>query len=129
MKTMAHELTNFEDGFLKEERYLTMDRDATFSQSFRGFLRNEGVKPVRLPSRSQNLNAKLERFFGSLKSDCLHKLILFGETTTRRAVRLSSHIITPKETIRAGQRTDRAAQAVARDRCDICIAAPFTIVF
>jgi hypothetical protein len=25
--------------------------------------------------------------FGSLKSECLHKLILFGETATRRAVR------------------------------------------
>jgi hypothetical protein len=47
MKTMALELTNCEDGFLKEERYLTMDRDATFSQSFRGFLRNAGLKPVR----------------------------------------------------------------------------------
>jgi putative transposase len=29
----------------------------------------------------------LERFFGSLKSECLHKRILFGETATRRAVR------------------------------------------
>ena len=64
-----------------------MDRDATFSQSFRDFLRNDGVKPVRLPSRSPNLNAHLERFFGSLKSECLYKLILFGETATRRAVR------------------------------------------
>ncbi|MGI9465728.1 MAG: integrase core domain-containing protein, partial [Rubripirellula sp.] len=29
----------------------------------------------------------LERFFGSLKTECLHKLILFGETATRKAVR------------------------------------------
>ncbi len=87
MKTVALELTNCEDGFLKDKQYLIMDRDATFSKSFRACLRREGVKPVRLPPRSPNLNAHLERFFGSLKSECLHKLILFGETATRRAVR------------------------------------------
>jgi putative transposase len=86
MKTIARELTNYEDGFLKDKKYLIMDREATFSQLFRDFLRNEGVKPVRLPPRSPNLNSHLERFFGSLKSECLYKLILFGETATRRAV-------------------------------------------
>ena len=87
IKTVARELTNSEDGFLKSKKYLIMDRDATFSKSFRACLRREGVKPVRLPPRSPNLNAHLERFFGSLKSECLYKLILFGETATRRAVR------------------------------------------
>ena len=64
-----------------------MDRDATFSKSFRACLRREGVKPVRLPPRSPNLNAHLERLFGSLKSECLYELILFGENATRKAVR------------------------------------------
>ena len=87
IKTVARELTNSEDGFLKSKKYLIMDRDATFSKSFRACLRREGVKPVRLPPRSPDLNAHLERFFGSLKSECLYKLVLFGETATRRAVR------------------------------------------
>ncbi len=87
IKTVARELTNHEDGFLKDKKYLIMDRDATFSKSFRACLRRESVKPVRLPPRSPNLNAHLERFFGSLKSECLYRLILFGETATRRAVR------------------------------------------
>ena len=87
IKTVALELTNCEDGFLKDKQYLIMARDATFSRSFRACLRREGVKPVRLPPRSPNLNAHLERFFGSLKSECPHKLILFGETATRKAVR------------------------------------------
>ncbi|MGB0599670.1 MAG: integrase core domain-containing protein [Rubripirellula sp.] len=64
-----------------------MDRDTTFGKSFRACLRREGVKSVRLPPRSPNLNAHLERFFGSLKSECLHKLIRFGEAATRKAVR------------------------------------------
>ncbi len=41
----------------------------------------------RIKQRSPNLNAHLERFFGSLKSECLHNLILFGENATRKAVR------------------------------------------
>ena len=86
MKTFALELTNHEDGFLKETKYLIMDRDPTFSKSFRTCLRREGVKSVRLPPRSPNLNAHLERSFGSLKSECLYKLILFGENATRKAV-------------------------------------------
>jgi putative transposase len=87
MKQMARELTNCEDGFLNGNRYLIMDRDAKFCESFRAFLGNEGVKPVRLPPRAPNMNAHLERFFGSLKSECLHRLILFGERATRNAVR------------------------------------------
>ncbi|MDA8967854.1 integrase core domain-containing protein [bacterium] len=87
MKTIAREWTNHEEGFLNDPKYLIMDRDATFSKSFRACLRREGVKSVRLPPRSPNLNAHLERFFGSLKFECLHKLILFGENATGRAVR------------------------------------------
>jgi hypothetical protein len=33
------------------------------------------------------MNAHLERFFGSLKSECLDRLILFGKRATRIAVR------------------------------------------
>ena len=87
IKTVARELTNSEDGCLQSKKYLIMDRVATFSKSLRACLRREGVKPVRLPPRSPNLNAQLESFFGSLKPECLHKLVLFGETATRKAGR------------------------------------------
>ena len=51
MKQMARELTNHEDGFLQGKRYLIMDRDTKFSDSFRTFLSKEGVESVRLPPR------------------------------------------------------------------------------
>ena len=86
MKQMARELTNHEDGFLQGKRYLIMDRDTKFCDSFRTFLSKEGVESVRLPPRSPNMNAHLERFFGSLKSECLNRLILFGEKSLRNAV-------------------------------------------
>ncbi|MFT5525688.1 MAG: putative transposase [Pirellulaceae bacterium] len=63
-----------------------MDRDWKFCESFPSFLSDEGVNSVRLPPRAPNMNAHLERFFGSLKSECLHRLILFGEKATRNAL-------------------------------------------
>ena len=86
MKQAARELTNFEDGFLNGKRYLLMDRDAKFSASFCATLACVGVEAVILPPRSPNLNAYLERFFGSLKAECLDRLIFFGEESLRRAV-------------------------------------------
>ena len=86
MKQAARELTNCEDGFLNDKQHLIMDRDMKFCESFRTFLSTEGVKPVRLPPRAPNMNSHLERFFGSLKYECLHQLILFGENATRNAV-------------------------------------------
>ncbi len=87
MQQTARELTNFEDGFLSGKRYLIMDRDPKFTGAFRTLLRGEGIKSLRLPSRSPNLNAHIERFFGSLKPECLDRLILFGEGSLRNAVR------------------------------------------
>ncbi len=86
IKQMARELTNCEDGFLNGKRYLIMDRDAKFCESFGSLLSDQDVKPVRLPPRSPNMNAHLERFFGSFKSECLSRLILFGEKAIRNAV-------------------------------------------
>ena len=86
LKQTARELTNHEDGFLKGKKHLIMDRDTKFSDSFRSFLSDEGVEPMRLPPRSPNMNAHLERFFGSLKPECLDRLILFGEKAMRNAV-------------------------------------------
>ncbi|MCR9116624.1 MAG: transposase [bacterium] len=87
MKQVARELTNCDDGFPNGKKKLIMDRDGKFSESFRSFLDDEGVKPIRLPTRSPNLCAYMERFMLSLKSECLDKLILFGERSLRNAVR------------------------------------------
>jgi hypothetical protein len=45
-----------------------------------------GVTCLRLPARSPNLNAFSERWVRSVKSECLSKLILFGESSLRRAL-------------------------------------------
>jgi transposase InsO family protein len=86
MKQVARELTNFEDGFLRDKKLVLMDRDGKFCPTFRDFLESEGAKPLRLPPRSPNLNAYIERFMRSIKSESLSKMIFFGEKSLRRAV-------------------------------------------
>lgn len=86
MKQIARNLTDCCDGFLLGTRYLIMDRDGSFSEAFRKMLKDAGVEPVRLPPRSPNLNAWLERFHLSVKSESLERMIFFGETMLRNAV-------------------------------------------
>ena len=86
MTQIARNLTDPLDGFLNGKRYLIMDRDGKFCAAFREILEDKDVKPLRLPPRSPNLNANLERYFRSLKDECLSRMIFFGEKSLRRAV-------------------------------------------
>ena len=85
MKQVAKNLTDTFDGPLLGTRYVLMDRDAKFSAAFRSMLKDAGVRAVRLPARSPNLNSHLDRFMRSLKGECLERMIFFGETSLRKA--------------------------------------------
>ena len=74
------------DGFLLGKRYVIMDRDSKFSTAFRGLIESEDRKVKRIPARSPNCNAHIERFMRSIKDDCLDRLILFGEPSLERAI-------------------------------------------
>ena len=87
MKQVARNLTDAEDGFLKGKRYLLMDRDTKFTDAFRNILSYEGIECVRLPPKSPNLNSHLERFMRSVKEESLERMIFFGETMLRNAIR------------------------------------------
>jgi putative transposase len=87
MRRIARNLTDPFDGFLTGKRYILMDRDTNFSSAFRSALEEAGVKSVRFPPKSPNLNAHLERFHLSVKSECLSRMIFFGETMLRHAAR------------------------------------------
>ena len=87
MKQVARNLTDGVDGFLIGRRYLLMDRDASFSTEFRDVLKRAGVKPVRIPPKAPNCNPHIERFMLSLKSECLDRMVLFGQESLRKATR------------------------------------------
>ena len=112
MTQVARNLTNTNDGFLRGVHSLILDRDPLYTAAFRDLLRSSGVKPLLLPARSPNLNAFAERFVGSVRVECLARIVPLGETHLRNAVRafvdhyheerphqgLSNEIIAPKTT-------------------------------
>jgi transposase InsO family protein len=86
MKQIARNLTDPFDGFLLGKRIVLMDRDGKFCPAFRKILKDEDADPLLLPPRSPNLNAYIERFMRSIKSETLSRMIFFGEKSLRRAV-------------------------------------------
>ena len=86
MTQIARNLTDDVDGFLKGKRYLIHDRDPLYTREFLSMLAEAGIQSVRLPPRSQNLNAYAERFVRSIKEGCLARMIFFGEDSLRNAI-------------------------------------------
>ena len=74
-------------GFLLDKTHLIMDRDPIFTVRVRELLTHAGTKPVRLPRRSPNLNAFIERFIRSIKEECLDRVIPLGESHLRELIR------------------------------------------
>jgi transposase InsO family protein len=86
MMQYARNLTDAQDGFLKDKRILIHDRDPLFTKKFRETLGAAGVRALKLPKRAPNLNPYSERYVLSIKSECLDKMILFGEKHVRYVV-------------------------------------------
>ena len=87
MSQVARNLTDCDEGFLKEAPYLIHDRDPLFTSAFREILKSSGVETVKFPARSPNLNAYAERFVRSIKSECLAQIIPLREGHLRTAVK------------------------------------------
>ncbi len=86
MSQVARNLTDPFDGFLRDKRYLIHDRSPVFIRQFAEVLKAGGVKTIKLPPRSPNLNPHAERFVRSIKSECLAKMIFLGKRQLRLAV-------------------------------------------
>jgi transposase InsO family protein len=86
MGQIGRNLTDAVEGILNGKRYLIHDREPLFTAEFLNTLADVGVKSVKLPPRSPNLNAYAERFVRSIKESCLERMILFGEDSLRKAV-------------------------------------------
>jgi hypothetical protein len=86
MQQIARNVTLETWGFLENCRYVLHDRDGKFCPAFDRTIELGNVKPIPLPARSPNLNSFSERWVRSVKEECLGKLILFGESSLRRAL-------------------------------------------
>jgi putative transposase len=86
MAQIARNLTDAAGGALTGFGHLIVDRDPLYTAHFRSLLETAGVKLLRLPPNSPNLNAYAERFVRSIKQECLRHVIPLGEGHLRNTL-------------------------------------------
>jgi putative transposase len=69
-------------------RFLIHDRDTKFSRAFDGIFHSEGIDIVRTPIKAPNANAHAERWVGSVRRECLDRLLIFGRRQLEHVLRV-----------------------------------------
>jgi transposase InsO family protein len=69
-------------------RFLIHDRDSKFSAAFDAIFASEGVRIIRTPVRAPNANEHIERWFGSVRRECLDRLLILGRRQLEHVLRI-----------------------------------------
>jgi transposase InsO family protein len=67
-------------------RFVLHDRDRIYSSELDSALKAMDLKVLKTPFQAPQANAFAERWVRSVKEECLSRLILFGESSLRRAL-------------------------------------------
>ena len=78
MAQVARNLTGW-DGELQNAKYLIHDRDTKYTAQVDTIMNTAGIKALKLPAMSPNLNAYAERWVKSVKVEILDRQVLFGK--------------------------------------------------
>jgi putative transposase len=68
-------------------RLLVRDRDSKFTRSFDEVFRSEGIRVIRTPVRAPQAKAHAERWVGSLRRECLDRILIVGRRQLEQVVR------------------------------------------
>jgi putative transposase len=69
-------------------RFLLHDHDSKFSRVFDEVFRSEGMKIIRTPIRAPNANAYAERWVGTLRRECLDRILIINRRHLEHVLRL-----------------------------------------
>jgi len=86
VRQVARNLTSSGCSIPEKCRCVIRNHDTKFTSGFDMIFQRIGIEALKLPPRSQNLNAFAERFVRSIKDECLDRMIFFGEASFHHAV-------------------------------------------
>jgi putative transposase len=65
-------------------RLLIHDRDSKFSRGVDAVFHDDGIRVIRTPVRAPNANAHVERWVGTVRRECLDRLLIFNRRQLER---------------------------------------------
>ena len=68
-------------------RFLVRDRDNKFTHAFDEVFHSEGIRVIRTPVRAPRAKAHAERWVGSLRRECLDRILIVGRCHLEQVVR------------------------------------------
>jgi putative transposase len=69
-------------------RFLIHDRDTKFARAFDDLLASEEIKVIRTPVQAPNANAHMERWLGSVRRECVDRLLIVGRRQLDHVLRI-----------------------------------------
>jgi len=109
-------LMQFEDEGL-QPRFLIRDRDSKFTRDFDEVFRSQGMRVIKAPVRAPRARAQAERWIGSLRRECLDRLLIFRRRQLEGVMRVyAQHYNEHRPHRSLGQRPPLAQPPAAEQR-------------
>jgi putative transposase len=67
-------------------RFLIHDRDSKFTAAFDEVFRSDGIRTIRTPVRAPRANAFIERWIGTVRRECLDRLLIVNRRHLERVL-------------------------------------------